>query len=90
MKFLKMVVRKLFIECTPLQGHVAHIPHGLFTVFAAVYVHWVVALLFGFGFIAYEVNQDWHLRDGAHYDLAGWLLGMVLGSFLFLIIELVF
>lgn len=78
--WLIRLFRKLFIEHTPLQGYVAHIPHGLFVVLSAVQIHWVVAATFTIGFICFEVNQDWHLRDQAHNDLAGFLLGIVIGT----------
>lgn len=26
-------------------------------------------------FFAYEINEDWHLKDRAYIDLFGWLVG---------------
>ncbi len=82
---MKNIIKRLFIEHSALQGYVAHLGHGIANVFLAVYVHWTIALLFGFGFIIFELNQEWHLRDQAHQDIAGWLLGIVLGSIVYII-----
>lgn len=68
------------MENTPLQGYVAHIPHGAVTVVLCQEVHPVIAVLFGVGFIAFELTQQRNVKDKAHQDLAGWLLGMVLAG----------
>lgn len=85
MKFLLGWYRKLFTEDTPLQGYAAHIPHGAFTVFAATHVHWTIALLFGTGFIIFEIYQEADVGDKAHDDIAGWLLGMAIYGLFFAI-----
>lgn len=72
--------RKLFVECTPLQGYVAHIPHGVINVFMATHVCWVIAVLFGVGYMFFQDGHERNNLDPAHYDLAGWLLGLVIGS----------
>lgn len=37
----------------------------------------VLAILFAVGFIfGYEINEDWHLKDGAYLDMVGWLVGL--------------
>lgn len=79
-KFIRRIIYKLFIECSPLQGYVAHIPHGLFTVAAALYIHWTIALLFGGGFIVFEIVQQDNKGDEAQQDIAGWLLGMLIAG----------
>ncbi len=83
---IRRLIHKLFIEHSALQGYVAHTPHGLFTVFAAVHIDWTIALLFGVGFIVFELNQEkhfWVVGDKACRDIAGWLLGMVVGGILY-------
>jgi len=80
------IIRKLFIEQSTLQGLVAHTPHGIVTVFLAIEVHWVIALLFGIGFIVYEVMHEWRLRDNSWNDLAGWLLGMAICGIIYRVI----
>ncbi len=83
MKHIKRIIHKLFIDCSPLQGYCAHIPHGVFTVVAAVYIHWTIALLFGVGFVIFEWWQHKAKGDRPHEDLAGWLLGMVIGGLVY-------
>jgi len=34
------------------------------------------AVLFFAGFMIYELNDDWHLKDGAFYDVFGYLIGL--------------
>jgi cytochrome b561 len=85
---LYKVIRKLFIEHSPLQGYVAHIPHGVFTVLAAIYIHWLIALLFGAGFIIFELQQGKDYGDKPSDDLAGWLLGMVLAGVAYMVAHL--
>ena len=84
MKKIKKWLRCAFVENTPLQGYLCHIPHGLFVVLSAIFISWAIALAFTIGFIVFEVNQDWHLRDQAHNDLAGFLVGIVIGSVILL------
>ncbi len=84
-KWIKRLVYKLFIEHSALQGFVAHIPHGVVTVFAAVYVHWTIALLFGIGFIVYQYWQKYQGHPVDPDDLGGWLLGMVIGGMVYAI-----
>ncbi len=82
---MKSIIKKLFIDCSPLQGYVAHLGHGFFTIVAAVYIHWTIALLFGGGFIVFELVQQDNKGDEAQQDLAGWLLGMVIGGLVYCI-----
>ena len=71
-------IHQLFFAHSALQGYVAHLPHGAFTVIAAVYIHWSIAVLFGVGFIIFELVQQYNFKDKACIDIAGWLLGMAL------------
>ena len=65
-----------------------HIPVGLFNVFC-LYVGIVYGILFFTGFFAYEINEDWHLKDNAWLDIYGWILGFGIGvSLLFLLDKL--
>lgn len=77
--WLKRWYHKLFIEDTPLQGYVAHIPHGVITVML-VDIHWILSLLFGGGFIIFQLNQEHDGYPSAHYDLAGWLFGLAIAG----------
>ena len=51
-----------------------HIPVGLLNI-AATLVHWSAALVFCLSFLAYELNEDRHIKDQAWYDLTGYLIG---------------
>lgn len=65
-----------------------HIPVGLFNVFC-LYVGIVYGVLFFMGFFAYELNEDWHLKDGAWLDIFGWLIGFGMGVAVLFILKLV-
>jgi len=39
-----------------------------------------IGTVFALGFVVYELNEDWHLRDHAYHDLAGWLAGMTVAA----------
>ena len=80
MKIFEWLYQKLVKDNTLTQGLIAHLPHGVFTTFAAIYIHWSIALIFGIGFIVFELDQDWYFKDGAHNDLAGWLLWMAVSA----------
>ena len=65
-----------------------HIPVGLFNVFC-LYVGIVYGVLFFVGFFAYELSEDWHLKDNAWLDIYGWIVGFGIGvSLLFMLDKL--
>ena len=35
------------------------------------------AWIFGIYLALYELNEDWHLKDGAWIDVRGWLFGFI-------------
>ncbi len=55
-----------------------HIPVGMLTVVLGFFVAWWLGPLFGIGFLIYEVDEDWHLRNGAWKDIKGWLWGLAI------------
>lgn len=65
-----------------------HIPHGLAVVLLCC-AHWSLAIAFVWLFIRYEQNEDRHLWDEAWKDIAGALVGLVLGGSALLVVELV-
>lgn len=75
-EWIKKWYRKLFVENTPLQGYVAHQPHGWITIFLFIVVHPLAGVLWGVGFIVFEHWQRKAHKDKPYQDLAGWLLGM--------------
>lgn len=69
-----------------------HIPVGLVTV-ALIYANTGLGVLFGAGFIAYEIMQEkreprpW--RGESHLDIKGWLWGVVIAGVVWLILKAV-
>lgn len=55
-----------------------HFPIGGFTAWAGS-VHWVFALCLTLGFLAYEISEDWRIKDKAYIDIQGWLWGLGIG-----------
>jgi len=61
-----------------------HIPVGAFNAWLFVFGHSnglgpSLGIMFAFAFlICYEMNEDWHLKDGAWVDNQGWLVGYFL------------
>lgn len=54
-----------------------HVPVGWFNGLALdVGPMW--ASMFFLGFIAYEINEDWGIKDGAYLDIYGWLIGFAI------------
>jgi len=60
------------------QRWLIHLPVGGFTAWTGT-VHWVYPLVFMLGFMAFEVTEDWRLRDGAYIDIQGYLWGLATG-----------
>lgn len=57
-----------------------HIPLGLLTVLFGCYVGWWLAIIFAVGFLVYEVDEDWHIGNGAWFDIKGFLWGLGIGG----------
>lgn len=58
-----------------------HAPIGVGCIFAALinpFFGWAVLITF----LAYEVTEDQDIRDGAWYDIVGFLVGLGIGIFL--------
>lgn len=75
--------RYIFFGHNATQGYLCHIPHGVVNVFLATHVHWTMALLFGAGYITFQYWQKYDGHPVDANDLAGWLLGIVIGGLLF-------
>lgn len=60
-----------------------HVPVGLANALL-VYVSPVLGLCFGLAFTAYEVLEEWRIRDKGWLDLQGYLWGLVAGGALWL------
>jgi len=55
-----------------------HFPIGGFTAWSGT-VHWVYPLVFMLGFLAYEVTEDWRIKDKAYIDIQGYMWGLATG-----------
>ena len=58
---------------------VIHIPAGLI-IALMVLVHWSLVIAFAWLFLKYERNEDAHTQDQAWKDIAGAMVGMVIGA----------
>jgi hypothetical protein len=56
-----------------------HFPVGVFAAWLAT-VAWVLCLVFGAGFLTYEVIEDWRSRDKGYKDVFGFLIGLGVGA----------
>jgi len=62
-----------------------HIPVGMVVPIIAK-LNDMVALVFGLGFLIYEINEDVnHLKDGAYIDIQGFLIGIAAMSIFLLV-----
>lgn len=59
-----------------------HFPLGIFTAWLGTFSP-VVCIIFGIGFLTYEVIEDWRIKDRSYKDVFGYLIGIGIGSFIF-------
>jgi len=84
----KEEMRYLFtISRVELKRVLMHIPVGLVTLVIGFFAWWVGAI-FALGFVFYELNEDWHLSDGAWQDIKGFLWGLGIGGVAIFLLEL--
>lgn len=62
-----------------------HFPVGVFTAWLGTFTP-VITLVFGIGFMVYEVMEDWRIKDQSYHDVFGYLIGIAFGSVLFRLI----
>jgi hypothetical protein len=65
-----------------------HIPLGLLVCLFGYVVGWWLAAIFSVCFVVYELNQDWHISDGAFTDLKGLLWGLAIGGIAIVVLKL--
>lgn len=63
---------------------VVHMLAGIITILA-IQVSFVVPFLLFCGFMIYELNEDWHLGDGAYRDILEYDVGMFVGVLILII-----
>jgi hypothetical protein len=56
-----------------------HGPPGAFTALIAG-IEPVLCLVFGLGFLTYEVVEDWRVKDRGYLDVFGFLCGFAFGA----------
>ncbi len=56
----------------------AHYAWGLLTALVALVAPVLSALMF-LGFIVYELDEEWHIRDKSYNDIREMLIGMGIG-----------
>jgi hypothetical protein len=95
----KILAKMLFCDEKYLHWVLLHIPVGVANVLIpialylvlgmpGVLIGGVLALVFGIGFIAYEVTEWEIIKDVLYPDLQGWLWGIILGVVLTLAVKL--
>jgi len=69
-----------------IKAIIVHVPVGAICVLLA-YVHWVLALIFGLGFLSYEIIQEWRIADKGWRDIKGFLWGLGIGGLIWFALE---
>lgn len=57
----------------------AHYLAGILTAISTT-VSWALPLIGFAGFLAYELNEDWHLSDKAYHDILEYLMGFFVAT----------
>lgn len=65
-----------------------HIPVG-FLAIALAWVGWIYGLMFFIGFIAYEVLEQWAIKDHSYIDFLGALVGLGIGGMVIFLYKVV-
>lgn len=64
-----------------------HLPVGLVNVLA-LWLSVPLGLSFTAGFLLYEVDENWEIKDKAYPDVKGWLWGYALGVLVWAMLRL--
>ena len=78
-KLRRLLARLLFCDSAVLNGVLIHIPVGIFTVYISYLSGWL-GLIFGLGYIVYELNEQKIISDKCYPELQGWLYGISFGA----------
>ncbi len=57
----------------------AHYLWGLLTALAAMLLPQVIPAIMFIGFVIYELDEEWHIRDRAYHDIREYLVGLGVG-----------
>lgn len=67
----------------------AHYLVGILTAMSSL-VNWVLPVIGCIGFMVYELNEDWHRKDEAYYDVLEFLVGFFIAVTGLIIWEVIF
>ncbi|PMQ00704.1 MAG: hypothetical protein CBR30_09745 [Dictyoglomus sp. NZ13-RE01] len=59
---------------------IAHVLYGIITSFAP----WYLAIIMGFMFALYELDEEMHIKDRAYKDIREYMLGLVIGAIIYI------
>jgi len=62
-----------------------HILYGVLTVFAP----WYIALIMGFIFALYELDEEMHIKDKAYQDIREYGIGLAIGTITYISLKIV-
>lgn len=65
-----------------------HIAAGAVTAVASLQ-SWLLGLLLFSVFIIYELDEDWHISDGAFVDIRDYALGLYIASLLLILLQMI-
>jgi hypothetical protein len=77
----------LFCEEATVGNVLLHIPVGIVNTIIAVYLSGWLGLVFGIGFIVYELKEQKIITDKAYPDIQGWLWGIGSATAVILLIK---
>ena len=84
----EILAKILFCDVYDLNNVLLHIPVGFINVAIGLFSGWI-GLLFGLGFIVYQLSERKILQDKAYPDIQGWLWGIGILGIILLFVELV-
>lgn len=64
----------------------AHMLYGVLTVFAPMHI----AVIMFVAFLAYELDEQLHIKDKAYKDIAEFIIGLVIGVIIFIGLKSIF
>lgn len=85
---LRKILSKIFFcDEDSVNNVLIHIPVGLITVFITLFSG-CLGVLFGVGFIIYELSEQKLISDEAYQDIKGWLWGIGIASIIGLLVKI--
>lgn len=82
----RLLAKLLFCEEDHLDGVLLHIPVGIITVILTYVSGWL-AVIFGVGYLTYQLSEQKQISDECFPDIQGWLYGIVIGAGIVLVFQ---